>query len=73
MEDGIFEVRINLGNDAMKDPNDVIIALRDIVEALKFIPAEDWPLSDSADTMSLSRRIRDSNGNTVGYWSVEEK
>lgn len=58
-----FTLEINLGNEAMQTGNDVAEALQGIVDRL-------------VDTYDLSAdmrgKLRDSNGNTVGHWEINE-
>lgn len=61
-----FSLSIDLGNDAMRSPDDVALALERIANILRTRGGE-W------DTTPARRRdsgtIRDSNGNHVGDWS----
>jgi hypothetical protein len=52
-----FELRIQLGNDAMQDNLDVARALRRTADALEAEGSE-----------SRQQRVRDDNGNTVGFF-----
>lgn len=62
-----FQLRIELGNDAMQEPADVALALRDVADRLESIMG--FPGTQSVFQTS-SPRIRDANGNTVGRWEV---
>lgn len=53
-----FSLRIELGNDAMQTPEDIVEALRSVARKL-----------EGGDTEGT---IRDLNGNTVGSFEIEE-
>lgn len=57
-----FRLSITLGNDAMRTPEDVGIALREV--RARIGAHLDYFDSDTSGT------IRDANGNTVGTWEV---
>lgn len=60
MSDGTFRLEVELGNEAMQTVEDVAQALEDrVMEALLRGEPEG--------------RIRDTNGNTVGRWRVDEE
>jgi hypothetical protein len=61
-----FILNIELGNEAMQHPQDVAIALRRVGQVLD-LDAFDW--GPPQEQWAL---IRDSNGNTVGRWSLVE-
>jgi len=58
----MFELKINLGNEAMQCPSDVAEALRKL--AKKLDAGGDFALNDGG-------KIMDANGNSVGEWTVE--
>jgi hypothetical protein len=58
----MFELKINLGNEAMQCPSDVAEALRKLAKKLDGV--DDFALTDGG-------KVMDSNGNSVGEWSVE--
>jgi len=62
--DGIFTVKIRIGNDAMSDACDVAWALRQVADKL-----------ERQNFCSFSRDITDINGNYVGafLYSTEEE
>lgn len=51
-----FELRVDLGNDAMQTPNDVAALLRDAADKLE------------AGTDSVHGSLKDENGNRVGQF-----
>ncbi len=64
MTETIFDLRINLANDAMQTPGDVAYALRSLAAGLDTMEYGDvW-----YDTSGI---IRDTNGNAVGDWKVD--
>lgn len=65
----LFTLQIRLGNTAMSSPLDLAAAVEAISEDLQ----DSWEVDDDS-TMSPTepRPIRDSNGNIVGAWIVEE-
>lgn len=52
-----FQLKIQLGNDAMQEPEDVARALERVAEQLREVGWRGAP-------------VRDMNGNRVGEWSV---
>lgn len=58
---GEFTLSIDLGNAAMRGPEHVAAALRDVAE----------DLHSAGGFGGSPGRIRDANGNTVGEWSVD--
>jgi hypothetical protein len=62
-----FMVSINLGNDAMQDGFDIAAALRKIADQIQSYNTEDL---DASASDSANMRIRDFNGNTVGFWKI---
>lgn len=62
----MFKLEIDLGDAAMKTPDDVARALRQVADTLDTeggrAPVEGY---------SLDGRIRDLNGNTVGKWFLD--
>jgi hypothetical protein len=54
-----FKLEIELGNDGMRTKEHLQLALREVAEALK-----------DAHAFGGEGRIKDSNGNTVGKWSL---
>ena len=65
-----FTLSIDLGNEAMSTPDDVRNALLKVADLLlKFdrTPDTEWSQYDG-----LSHSIRDTNGNRVGEWLVED-
>ncbi len=59
-----FELKINLGDDAMRTPNQIRSALESVLDKL---PAEEFrDMTETPRTM-----IRDENGAVVGAWSVD--
>lgn len=54
-----FNLKIELENAAMEEPLDVVTALQDVAGKIQKYGFE-----------SGRNRIRDENGNTVGYWEV---
>lgn len=56
-------VRIDIGNDAMCTDDDVIRALRQVIQRI-----QDNRYLEAEETQSLCRGIMDRNGNTVGEW-----
>lgn len=57
---GEFVLKIKLGNEAMQSAEDVAYALRDLANRLE----DSYPTDGS---------IVDTNGNVVGYWTLEGK
>jgi len=57
-----FTVAIELGNDAMQEPNEVADALYRVARKLE--NDGNWAYVDEGT-------IRDINGNTVGSWKLE--
>ena len=63
-----FALTVNLGNDAMRTVEDVAFALEQTaVNATRHVA------SDRTFTAGDSGLIRDSNGNAVGVWAVENR
>ncbi len=58
-----FILRIDLGNEAMREPLDVADALREVQE--KLATTKGTPLR-----VNEGGYIRDRNGNSVGEWRV---
>lgn len=56
-----FQLRIDLGSDAMQDASDVGRALIELGERLH-----------DCDWINTPARIKDLNGNTVGRWALAE-
>jgi hypothetical protein len=64
----LFQVTINLGNEAMQTSGDVADALELIARDLRWtFSGEEFGMAD----VGTSTPIRDANGNTVGTWHVE--
>lgn len=57
MADGVFKLKVELGDDAMRTRADVIEALEEVCGAV--------------DGGGLTGAVRDLNGNTVGRWTVD--
>lgn len=55
--DGTFRLAIELGNEAMSTPEDIVSALEDVAQEIGF--------------GRLEGSIRDGNGNTVGTWDYK--
>ncbi len=62
MKARMFEVKINLGNEAMQTPDDVCAALRLIIKELL--------RTTSMEFDGEYGTIMDINGNSVGKWIV---
>jgi hypothetical protein len=62
-----FELKIELGNDAMQTGADVARALRKLAEHM-----EDTDLETPIDRPD-SGHVRDTNGNRVGIWCVRRR
>lgn len=60
-----FTLEIRLGNDAMQTPSDVARALSDISHQLE--AESSWD-----DAEAIKKRLTDINGNTVGWWELDE-
>ncbi len=60
MKARMFEVKINLGNEAMQTPQDVVGALLRLAKTLGYLSVFDHGAS----------KIMDINGNTVGSWRI---
>jgi hypothetical protein len=58
-----FIISIELGNDAMKDGEDIGYVLRHVASLLEG--------RSEADLEGYKGKIRDANGNTVGSYKVE--
>lgn len=56
-----FTLQIELGNEAMNNPLDVAVALRNIAKRLE---SDDM----GGDPTEATGNVRDSNGNHVGEW-----
>lgn len=63
-KDNMFKLHIQLSNDAMQGPGDVARALRELADKL-----DDPGLS--SDPYDTTGRIKDANGNTIGFWSYK--
>ena len=61
-----FTLTIDLGNDAMQAPSDVVDALHALGDRL----LQDGYPDKWADPSEEGGPIRDCNGNTVGKWEV---
>jgi len=59
----MFELKIELGNDAMQTPRDVAFVLKKLASKLDNM-GDDFALVDGG-------KIMDANGNSVGKWDVE--
>jgi hypothetical protein len=58
-----FILKIDLGNEEMKEGNDIAWTLRQIATDIQF-------LHDANRTLEKQRTIRDINGNVVGHYEV---
>jgi len=58
-----FKLELQLGNDAMNGVCDIVRALRGVADRLQ---SNQYPLDES-----ITRGIRDENGNHVGAWNIE--
>lgn len=61
--EGEFEVKIALGNAAMRTPGDVASALRKVARAFETTHLANWVGREEGPVM-------DGNGNKVGEWSI---
>lgn len=63
-----FELKIDLGNDAMQTGEAVAIALRKQADYI----ATRYSMGEITRSAATNREhsIRDTNGNTVGFWTV---
>lgn len=66
-----FTLTIELGNDAMKNGDDLCKALRDVGQRIAVVLYRDVEIS-LATAAPLTRPIKDENGNTVGKWAIEK-
>lgn len=62
-----FILKIDLENDAMHTQHDVAAALRDVAESLGELDTSPFAFA----VYSGKGKIRDINGNVVGYWEVK--
>jgi hypothetical protein len=63
-----FVLKINLGNEAMQTGSDVSQALRSIAD---FIQDNGNMESYSRDNGYPGKYVKDVNGNSIGFWTVE--
>jgi hypothetical protein len=59
-----FQLKIELGNDAMQTADDIRAAVKDVAKYLK-----EWR-SDELPEVGDNAPIRDVNGNIVGKWEI---
>lgn len=65
----VFDLSIDLGNDAMKTPRDVAGALLRVAQDLM----EKAPQTDRKNALyDVFGKIKDENGNSVGKWKFLE-
>lgn len=64
-----FNLKIELGNDAMKSPHHVAYALKQIASRISF---EGFGQS-RGELGTFTESIRDVNGNTVGHYVVTKE
>ncbi len=56
----VFKLTIEMGNDAMRDADDLAAALHQVASGLRGL-----------GTLQLEGDVRDANGNTVGNYQYE--